>query len=44
MTDSLFFDSDGISAFLWVNEQNLLNLKGDAYYFFILYRLRYCLP
>lgn len=26
MTDSLFFDSDCISAFLWVNEQNLLNL------------------
>ncbi|WP_142414184.1 hypothetical protein [Hathewaya massiliensis] len=26
MTDSLFFDSDCISAFLWVNQQNLLNL------------------
>lgn len=26
MTDSLFFDSDGISAFLWINEQNLLAL------------------
>jgi predicted nucleic acid-binding protein len=26
MTDSLFFDSDCISAFLWVNEQNLLYL------------------
>lgn len=26
MIDSLFFDSDCISAFLWVNEQNLLNL------------------
>jgi len=26
MTDSLFFDSDCISAFLWVNEQNLLTL------------------
>ena len=26
MTDSLFFDSDCISAFLWVNEQNLLAL------------------
>lgn len=26
MTDSLFFDSDCISAFLWVNEQNLLIL------------------
>lgn len=26
MIDSLFFDSDCISAFLWVNEQNLLVL------------------
>lgn len=26
MTDSLFFDSDCISAFLWVREQNLLVL------------------
>lgn len=26
MTDSLFFDSDCISAFLWVNEQNILTL------------------
>lgn len=26
MTDSLFFDCDGISAFLWVNNQNLLAL------------------
>jgi predicted nucleic acid-binding protein len=26
MTNSLFFDSDCISAFLWVNEQNLLTL------------------
>jgi hypothetical protein len=26
MIDSLFFDSDCISAFLWVNEQNLLPL------------------
>lgn len=26
MTDSLFFDSDCISAFLWVKEQNLLAL------------------
>lgn len=26
MTDSLFFDSDCISAFLWVREQNLLTL------------------
>lgn len=26
MIDSLFFDSDCISAFLWVNEQNLLTL------------------
>lgn len=26
MTNSLFFDSDCISAFLWVDEQNLLNL------------------
>jgi hypothetical protein len=26
MTESLFFDSDCISAFLWVNEQNLLTL------------------
>jgi len=26
MTDSLFFDSDCISAFLWVREQNLLAL------------------
>ncbi|NCB42810.1 MAG: hypothetical protein EOM59_09340 [Clostridia bacterium] len=26
MTDSLFFDSDCISAFLWVGEQNLLTL------------------
>lgn len=26
MTDSLFFDSDCISAFLWVKEQNLLTL------------------
>ena len=26
MTDSLFFDTDCISAFLWVNEQSLLHL------------------
>jgi hypothetical protein len=26
MIDSLFFDSDCISAFLWVNEQNLLTM------------------
>lgn len=26
MINSLFFDSDCISAFLWVNEQNLLTL------------------
>jgi hypothetical protein len=26
MIDSLFFDSDCISAFLWVNEQNLIAL------------------
>lgn len=26
MTDSLFFDSDCISAFLWVKEQNILSL------------------